>query len=149
MAEIAKSGEKFSVDGILGRLRAEGLRITPGRSRILEVLFSAKEPLSLEQITKRAARAGRGPDFATVFRTLALLEELRLVHKVNLQRSSAFYELHNPERHYDHVVCTHCGRVVLISEPCPLAKVEATIASRYGFRDLTHSLEFFGRCDKC
>jgi len=139
----------FTLESILNLLRAEGLRITPGRTRILEVLFEADHPLSLEEIRERSTHHKTRPDYATVFRLVTLLEKLQLVQKVNLQRSSSFYELHDPSRHYDHVVCTECGKVVLISEPCPLGKLEDTISKRYGFRDLTHSLEFFGRCKTC
>lgn len=139
----------FTLESILDLLRTEGLRITPGRTRILEVFFEAKNPLSLEDIRERSTNGKTGPDYATVFRMVTLLEKLGLVQKVNLQRSSSFYELHDPSRHYDHVVCTECGKVVLISEPCPLGKLEDTISKRYGFRDLTHSLEFFGRCKTC
>lgn len=139
----------FTLESILDLLRAEGLRITPARIRILEVFFEADHPLSLEDIRQRSTSGKTRPDYATVFRMVTLLEKLQLVQKVNLQRSSSFYELHDPSRHYDHVVCTECGKVVLISEPCPLGKLEDTISKRYGFRDLTHSLEFFGRCQSC
>jgi Fe2+ or Zn2+ uptake regulation protein len=139
----------FSVDSILERLRNEGLRITPGRRKILEVLFEADHPVSLEEIREKAGHGKSGPDYATVFRMISLLENLQLVQKVNLQRACSFYELHDPSRHYDHVICTICGKVVLITEPCPLGSLEEAIARKYGFRDLTHSLEFFGRCENC
>ena len=141
---------KFSPDGILSRLREDGLRITAGRRRILEALFHAKVPLSLSEI-QSAARGSDGeqPDYATVFRMIAVLERLHIVHKVNLQRSCSYFELCDPNRHYDHIVCTSCGKVVLIKEPCPLGGIESRIAEKYGFEDLTHSLEFFGRCGDC
>jgi Fe2+ or Zn2+ uptake regulation protein len=139
----------FSVDSILERLRAEGLRITPGRRKILEVFFAAGRPLSLEEIRDQSRNGKSGPDYATVFRMVTLLEKLGLVQKINLQRACSFYELHDPNRHYDHIVCTTCGKVVLISEPCPLASFEKTLATKYGFRQLSHSLEFFGNCEAC
>jgi Fur family transcriptional regulator, ferric uptake regulator len=141
---------KFTPEGVLARLREEGLRITSGRKRILAALFQAREPLSLQEI-QAAAKSSRGeqPDYATVFRMIALLERLHIVHKVNLQRSCSYFELCDPNRHYDHIVCTACGKVVLINEPCPLGGIEARIAEKYGFQNLTHSLEFFGRCADC
>jgi Fe2+ or Zn2+ uptake regulation protein len=48
--------------------------------------------------------------------------------KVNLQRSCSYYELHDPSKHYDHIVCTHCGKVVLLDQPCPLAETEKCLA---------------------
>ncbi|MGA7391159.1 MAG: Fur family transcriptional regulator [Terrimicrobiaceae bacterium] len=146
MSEDAKS---FSAEAILHRLRREGLRITAGRRTILNVLFHAERPLSLQEIQDLAASEGDGPDYATVFRMVALLDRLHLVHKVNLQRSCSYYELNDPSKHYDHIVCTACGKVVVIDIPCPLAETEQRVAEHYGFRNLSHSLEFFGRCSEC
>lgn len=139
----------FSAEAILNRLRGEGMRITATRRNILQVLFEAEKPLALQDIQELAAARGGEPDYATVFRMMTLLESLHLVHKVNLQRSCSYYELHDPSRHYDHIVCTNCGKVVVIDIPCPLGETEKLIAEHYGFRDLSHSLEFFGRCPEC
>jgi Fe2+ or Zn2+ uptake regulation protein len=37
----------------------------------------------------------------------------------------------------------------VIDIPCPLAETEQRVAEHYGFRNLSHSLEFFGRCAEC
>jgi Fur family transcriptional regulator, ferric uptake regulator len=136
-------------DAVLSRLRGEGMRVTGSRRSILDVLFEAERPLSLPEIQERAFARGEKPDYATVFRMMTLLERLHLVHKVNLQRSCSYYELHDPAKHYDHIVCTLCGKVVVIDIPCPLGETEQRIAAHYGFTNLTHSLEFFGRCPEC
>jgi Fur family ferric uptake transcriptional regulator len=141
--------EALTAEAILKRLRGEGMRVTESRRSILDVLFEADRPLSLQEIQDLAAAKGGSPDYATVFRMMTLLERLHLVHKVNLQRPCSYYELHDPSKHYDHIVCTNCGKVVVIDIPCPLGETEKKIAEHYGFRNLTHSLEFFGRCPEC
>ena len=141
--------EDFSVEGILALLKSEGMRITQGRRQILDVLFAAKEPLSLQELCDQATHAGKGPDYATVFRMITMLENHGIVHKVNLQKSCSYYELNDPSKHYDHVVCTECDRVVVIDAPCPVSATEQEIARRYGFSNLKHSLEFFGKCPDC
>ena len=146
---MAEAAHTFTVEEILERLRREGMRITANRRKILEVLFEAGKPLSLQEIQEQAAARAGAPDYATVFRMMALLERLHLVHKVNLQRSCSYFELHDPSKHYDHIVCTGCGKVVVIDVPCPLGETEQRIAEHYGFRNLSHSLEFFGRCPEC
>jgi Fur family ferric uptake transcriptional regulator len=138
------------VDGILATLRAEGMRITASRRGIVRALFRAQRPLSLTEIQEWATReAGVAPDYATVFRMMTLLVRLRIVHKVNLKRSCSYYELTDPSKHYDHLVCTGCGKVVLLSIPCPVGETERMIERELGFSGLTHSLEFFGRCPDC
>lgn len=139
----------FSVDAILARLREEGMRVTESRRHILEVLFEANNPLSLQDIQDAARAKGDRVDYATVFRMMTVLEQLHLVRKVNLQRSCSYFELQDPSKHYDHIVCTDCGKVVLLDVPCPLGQTEKVIADRYGFGNLTHSLEFFGQCPDC
>ena len=139
----------FSPESVIAMLRREGLRITKKRCGIVQALFEAKEPMSLQEIQAASARAGASPDYATVFRTVQLMEQLHLVHKVNLRRSCSYYELSDPRKHYDHLVCKECGLVLLIDIPCPIGDAERKIARQYGFRNLSHSLEFFGTCKSC
>lgn len=141
--------QAFNPQTILAELKQAGLRITRGRREVLEVLFEAGGPLSLEDIHERARARGARIDFATVFRTMAMLEARGLVHKVHLGRPRAYFELSDPSRHYDHLVCTQCGKVVLLEEPCPLSEFEKALARRHGFRNVHHSLEFFGVCPEC
>lgn len=147
--DIVNTDVPFTPESVLEALRSESLRITKGRRNILKVLFEAEKPLSLQDVQDRAAAKGGAPDYATVFRTMTVLEKLGFVHKVNLQRSCSYFELQDPGKHYDHIVCRECGKVVLLDVPCPLGEAEKLIADRYGFANLTHSLEFFGRCPEC
>ena len=73
---MSQSVQSFSAEAILNRLRGEGLRITAGRRGIIEALFRAGRPLSLQEIQELAAAEGSGPDYATVFRMIALLGPL-------------------------------------------------------------------------
>ena len=141
---------EFSADGILALLRSQGMRVTRSRRGIMLALFKAKRPLSLTEIQQQAlVEGGLLPDYATVFRMMILLESLNIVHKVNLKRSCSYYELTDPSKHYDHLVCMECGQVVLLDIPCPVEEVERQIEDKYGFTGLHHSLEFFGRCREC
>ncbi len=139
----------FTIDTVLGLLKSEGLRITKARVAILKALFAAKEPVTLQDLQDAARSHGGAPDYATVFRIIGLMEKLHLVHKVNLQRSCSYYELNDPRKHYDHLVCKGCGHVVILDIPCPLGEAERFISKHYGFEDLSHSLEFFGVCPDC
>lgn len=137
------------LDSLIATLRSGGLRITQGRTAILETLLHADTPLTLEQIQKKSVTPKGVPDYATVFRVMNLLESLGLAHKVHLERSSTYYELSDPHKHQDHIVCTDCGKVTLVEEPCPVGKFEGILEKKYGFADVRHSLEFFGICQVC
>jgi Fur family transcriptional regulator, ferric uptake regulator len=140
---------ELSLEAIIALLHSHGLRVTKGRQRILETLLDATEPLSLEDIQHRSVADGVTPDYATVFRVMGLLEELQVAQRVHLNRSCSYFELLDPQQHYDHLICTQCGRVTLMVDSCPVEKVEQAIGKRYGFTDVRHSLEFFGKCPEC
>jgi Fur family ferric uptake transcriptional regulator len=147
----------LTLGALLEALRRDGLRITANRRNILRALLAARGPLSLEEIQTQAAAApnegdpsrGARPDFATVFRMMATLERLGLVQRVHLGRASSHFELLDPRRHHDHLVCVDCGQVTLLEDVCPVEKLERRIAQQYGYRGVTHSLEFFGHCQEC
>jgi Fur family ferric uptake transcriptional regulator len=144
--------EPFTLAGLEALLRRKGLRMTANRRAILRALIEADSPLSLEQIQTAGARHvpdGDAPDFATVFRMMTLLEELKLARKVNLGRALSFYELMDSDHHRDHLVCTDCGQVTPLEGLCPVERLERQIARKHGFTQLTHSLEFFGLCGDC
>ena len=135
------------MDAIVELLRANGMRITRNRLQILEALLRAERPLSLDEIQARVD--GDAPDYATVFRVMTMLESLQIAQKVHLNRSCSYYELVDPQQHYDHIICTECGRVTVMIDSCPVEKVERKIEEQYGFSELRHSLEFFGKCWEC
>lgn len=146
------SAEPFTLEGLVALLRRKGLRMTGNRQAILQVLLKGREPLSLEQIQTAASRyvkGGEAPDFATVFRMMNLMEELKLARKVHLGRSSSHFELTDSHHHRDHLICTDCGLVTPLEGSCPVERLERQIARKHGFTELTHSLEFFGRCGPC
>jgi Fur family transcriptional regulator, ferric uptake regulator len=141
--------KELSLDAIVELLRAHGMRITKNRIRIIDTLLRAEKPLSLDEIQTRIEPDRGAPDYATVFRVMMVLENLHVAQKVNLHRSCSYYELVNPQQHYDHIICTECGRVTLMIDSCPVEKVERKIEKRYGFSEIRHSLEFFGKCREC
>ncbi len=139
----------LSFDDLVAAVKRSGHRMTENRRAILRTLLAAREPVTLEMIRDRSEHEGLRPDFATVFRTMEQLEELNLVQKVNLGRSSSYFELVDPRSHHDHLVCTGCGRVVPLVDDCPVEKMERELARKHGFTEIRHSLEFFGKCPRC
>jgi Fe2+ or Zn2+ uptake regulation protein len=141
--------KELSREAIVDLLREHGMRITKNRTRILDALLQADKPLSLDEIQSRAGLKGSVPDYATVFRVMTLLESLQIAQKVHLNRSCSYYELLDPRQHYDHIICTECGNVTVMVDSCPVEKLERQIEQQYGYSEIRHSLEFFGKCWKC
>lgn len=126
-------------------LRSAGLKATPGRLALLEVLYSAKSPRSIAKIMREL---GGKIDRVTAYRALAAMEKTGLVRKVNLEHGHADYELALDDHH--HLVCTACGRLEDFGG-CDLRGLErkALKQSKYFAEIRQHSLEFFGLCKAC
>ncbi len=140
----------FSAPGVIALLRGQGLRITRSRQVIVQALFASGRPISLTEIQNQArAEHGVLPDYATVFRMMILLESLNLVRKVNLRRSCSYYELTDPSKHHDHLICTQCGKVVRLETPAAIEETSRRLEAEHGYTGLHHSLEFFGWCPEC
>lgn len=76
-------------------LRAEGLKYTPERARILDAVSQAPEPFTADQVIaalKRAPGAGKVSK-ATVYRTIRLLADAGILNQVLLQADIAHYQL--------------------------------------------------------
>jgi Fe2+ or Zn2+ uptake regulation protein len=94
------------------QLRDAGLRVTPQRMVVLEVLEKG-EHLDAMAIHRNAAKAQRGLSLATVYRTLAALTEAGLIEQryLDSDHSREYYEaVRGPEHH--HMTCLGCGKVI-------------------------------------
>ena len=92
-------------------LREHGYRVTPPRQRVWRVL-AAGEHLTAEEIVARVADDhGEDVNLASVYRALALMEELDLVRSSRLgEQAPTTWELAHPDEHF-HLVCRVCGGV--------------------------------------
>src|SRR6516162_6485803 len=93
---------------LAGELRSRGLRMTPQREQVLAAVRTLGHATP-EQISEVVPDV----DVATVYRTLELLEDLRLVKHTHLGHGAASYR--PAEDDHLHVVCHECGRVVEVS----------------------------------
>ena len=105
-------------------------------------------PLSIKEIFAELPRGGC--DLATVYRSMHLLEGMGMVKRFDLGDGVARFELllEGDDGHHHHLVCTECAGVVEI-EDCALDELEHEVATRNGFKGVTHKLEFFGICPAC
>ena len=130
------------------RLRRTSRKITGPRQAILEILRSHPHPMSNKEIF--AALHKGDCDLATVYRSMHLLEGMKMVKRFDLGDGVARFELlaEGDDGHHHHLVCTRCSTVVEIEE-CFTHELEEKIAARNGFKAISHKLEFFGICPKC
>lgn len=127
-------------------LAQRGLRLTRQRLRILDQLLITDKHLGLNQIYGVLRSSGLGR--ATVFRTLKMLEECRLVSRVTAANGTTRFELHIERPHHDHLICLFCGGIQEVRWP-NLERIQAKHCRSLGFSPDWHRHEVFGRCADC
>lgn len=144
------AGRKGYADRIREIFRAhhheKGLRLTPQRQAILDLLLEAERHLGQEEIYRVLKPRGIGK--VTVFRTLKLLLECGLADRVEQANGSPRYEIGRERPHHDHLVCVDCGAVKEIQWP-EVERIQEKTCRQLGFIPLWHRHELFGRCAGC
>lgn len=125
-----------------------GLRLTPVRARVLEILLESHKALGAYDILDRLKVEGMGGQPPVVYRALDFLVEHGFVHR--LERLNAF------------TACSHAGRghepMFLICDDCmqvaetPLAQLRDDIdqyAVGLGFLVNSRVVEVIGCCPSC
>jgi len=127
-------------------LRQKGLRITPIREAVLDILNHADSPLDNQEILNRLNSKSVDADLVTVYRMTETFTSHNIIKQVDFQDGKRRYEIEGD--HHHHLICTQCGKVQAIHEPC-VAVSEQTVKEKYAFTVTRHQLEFFGLCKKC
>jgi Fe2+ or Zn2+ uptake regulation protein len=129
-------------------LSQAGYRITTPRRAIAETLLDADTPLSAEEILACGQERHDRLGLVTVYRTLALYEELGLACRVHLREGCHGYVATTPgHRHV--LLCERCGHSVEFSGRDDLDSLVADLERRTGYRVRDHLLQLFGLCPSC
>ena len=128
-------------------LRESGHKMTPQRMMILTSLRHARTHMTAADIHERVCKAYPYVDISTVYRTLSVLKDMRLVCETDMGGGDAAFEWVGAERHH-HLICQRCSSVTEIDHKY-LADLGARIVSDVGFQaDLDH-FAIFGICRAC
>jgi len=125
-------------------------RYTEQRQAVLDIMVeNSKEHLNTNEICLLLQQKGLNIGQSTVYRTLAMLEKLKLVRKLDWEDGYARYELcDDTSRAHHHLVCSDCGSVLDIEDNL-LEGLENKIFEKYHFIVKDHCLKFFGECENC
>ena len=113
-------------------IRRRGYRLTRPREAVVRGLFEAEDWLRPEQVWDRARRDCPSVGLVTVYRTLALLEDLGAARRIHLAHGCHGYapaEMH----HGHHLVCRSCNQVLEFAGTEDLFPLIAQVARRTGF----------------
>jgi Fur family zinc uptake transcriptional regulator len=125
-----------------------GIRFTPLRRRVLELVWSSHKPVGAYALLDQLRDEELGSAPPTVYRALDFLIENGLIHRI--ERMNAFIGCSHPgEVHRGFfLICAECGNADEL-ESASVAESIATSAGKRGFiaRDMT--LEVTGVCAAC
>jgi Fur family ferric uptake transcriptional regulator len=128
-------------------LRDTGLRATPSRIAVLQLLRSAESPVSHSDVTAKLASQGWDP--ATIYRNLTDLSDVGLARRTDvgdhIWRFEAITGNHEASAH-PHFVCTECGTIECV--PDFEYAITRTKAPR-AIRQKRVEVQLRGLCDAC
>ncbi|GGP10361.1 ferric iron uptake transcriptional regulator [Oceanobacillus neutriphilus] len=139
------------IEKIKKQLHSHSYKLTPQREATVRVLLEREDDhLSAEDVYLLVKEKSPEIGLATVYRTLELLSELKIVDKINFGDGVSRYDLRKEgaKHFHHHLVCIECGSVEEIENDL-LGEVEQIVENDWGFEVKDHRLTFHGICRQC
>lgn len=139
------------IERVKKQLHSSSYKLTPQREATVRVLLEHEEDhLSAEDVYLLVKEKSPEIGLATVYRTLELLTELKIVDKINFGDGVSRYDLRKEgaDHFHHHLVCIECGTVDEIQKDL-LEDVEVIVEKEWNFKIKDHRLTFHGICHRC
>ena len=133
-------------ESMMKRMREKGLKLTPQRLAIIDVLIEKKltHP-SARVIYLEAKRRTRGVSLSTVYLTLNELSKHGIIKMLEFDKMENRYE-GNVTDHIN-LVCKECHDIIDYRAPILVDSKEVIQKARFWVTDTR--LEYYGYCQKC
>jgi len=99
--------------------------------------------------TKELIRILPRHDKATIYRNIAVFEELGVLTRLQLGSNSKLELSDVFSHHHHHISCVRCGKVTSLSDNPKIESEITEIGKSSGYRLIDHQLEIRGLCPKC
>lgn len=133
-------------ESIARELKAKGLRLTPQRLAIIEVLVEKRDlHPGARSVYEEARKRRKGLSLSTTYAALSELSRLGIIKTLQFDSMENRCE-GNLEEHLN-LVCERCGKIVDYEAPAVADHDE--IAEKAGFSVTGSRLEYYGYCREC
>jgi Fur family transcriptional regulator, ferric uptake regulator len=130
-------------------LERDGYRLSTPRAAVVETLATLGCSVTAKEIADRLHERGEDIGVASIYRTLDLLDRLRLARRVDAAEGVARYEPIDPSGdHHHHIVCERCGRVTAFEDRELEAAIEQ-LSRRVEYSIDAHDVTLRGECPVC
>jgi Fur family ferric uptake transcriptional regulator len=127
-------------------LREKKLNVTQQRELIVDAFLRSHEHVSIDDLLQKVRRRNPAVGYATVYRTLRLLEESGLASARQFDDGQTRYEVAGA--HHDHLICVKCA-LILEFENEEIERLQDRMAEDLGgFTVLRHKHELYCLCPK-
>ena len=135
-----------SADQLMTTMRAQGLRVTPQRMRIVAQLVENATHPTVEALYEATRVEMPSLSLKTVYQTVHDLEALGEVRLLDVGTGQVRVDPNVEHRHH-HLVCNTCGRGCDV----PVEFTGLTLPRRYRFGFTVDAVDviFRGTCDEC
>ena len=124
-------------------LHEQKLKFTPERAMMLDAVLRKEGLFEPEQLVDDLKQLGHRVSRATVYRTLAHLQDAGILKQVFFDNRQSYYEVIAGRQTYDYLICVATGKVIEFSSE-KLRKLRDEICREHGFEPLSHQFHLFG-----